>query len=80
MANKVMPVAIAYIFPGDSPMTIILIAILKKTDLGERMEKNSCTKFKLGDEQYRRLIWAETSNYVSMSPDPGAHDYSKRVT
>jgi hypothetical protein len=56
MANKVMPVAIAYIFPGDSPMTIILIAILKKTDLGERMEKNSCTKFKLGDEQYRRLI------------------------
>ncbi len=34
MANKVMPVAIAYIFPGDSPMTIILIAILKKTDLG----------------------------------------------
>ncbi len=32
MANKVMTVAIAYIFPGDSAMLTILTAILEKTD------------------------------------------------
>lgn len=56
MANKVMTVAITYIFPGDSPMTVILVAILKKIDLEERMEKKSRSGFKLEHEQYRRLI------------------------
>jgi len=32
MANKVMTVAIAYIFPGDSAMVTILTTISEKTD------------------------------------------------
>lgn len=41
MANKVMTVAITYIFPGDSPMTLILKAILKKIDLEEKWRRTA---------------------------------------